>query len=99
MGELEALNRHYLCVGASRLTKSVPENVLRRPNPTLKYNPKNVKTEISEIGVKMGNGTFTKENNVTIANARCGSISELSYKTLRVLRTNSIKESTKPYRV
>ena len=72
---------------------------LRRPNPTLKYNPKNVKTEISGIGVKMGNGTFTKENNVTIANARCGSISELSYKTLRVLRTNSIEESAKPYRV
>ena len=74
-------------------------NQLRRPNPTLKYNPKNVKTEISEIGVKMGNGTFTKENNVTIANARCGSISELSYKTVRVLRTNSIEESAKPYRV
>ena len=74
-------------------------DILRRRNPTLKYNPKNVKTEISEIGVKMGNGTFTKENNVTIANARCGSISELSYKTLRVLRTNSIEESAKPYRV
>ena len=72
---------------------------LRRPNPTLKYNPKNVKTEISGIGVKMGNGTFAKENNVTIAHARCGSISELSYKTLRVLRTNSIKESAKPYQV